>query len=272
MHTQIDTPYLKMLVVDDEPLMRQGFSMFFDWEKYLINDVIEAENGSEAIRISRKEKPDIVISDIRMSEIDGLKMIEALKEIIPDAVFIIISGYDNFDYAKQAISLGVLHYLVKPIHSIELHEVMLKCIKKIEEQNRRKKAEKELYDKLRESMPVLRNNFGLGKPRKIIEEITAYVKENINTEISLNKIAEKFYYNPNYLSRLFKEETNTNFLEYVNEIRMQMAMELFDTTDMAAYSICEKVGYRDYKYFTTIFKRIAKMTPHEYRNRRTACL
>jgi len=113
------------------------------------------------------------------------------------------------------------------------------------------------------------NNFRMSKPRKIIEEITSYIKENIHMEISLNKIAEKFYYNPSYLSRLFKEEMNTNFLEYVNGIKIQTAMSLLNTSDMPAYNICEKVGYKDYKYFTSVFRKITGMTPHEYKNQRS---
>jgi len=155
----LNTPYLKMLLVDDEPLMRQGFRIFFDWEKYMISQVLEAESGIEAISISEIEKPDIIVSDIRMPEIDGLELIGKLKKILPKAVFIIISGYDDFDYAKQAISLGVFHYLVKPVHSAEFHEVMNKCLEKIDEQKRREKMDEELNNKLREALPALRNNY-----------------------------------------------------------------------------------------------------------------
>jgi len=252
---------LKMMIVDDEPLMRQGLKVFFDWGKYSIREVIEAENSKCAIEIFSSKKPDIVISDIRMPEIDGLELIAKLKIIVPDTVFIIISGYSDFEYAKQAISLGVLHYLVKPINSAELHDVMLKCITKIEEQKHKQEIQYDLSHTL---------EIDANKPQKIINDIKCYLVQNLDIDISLKKLAEKYHYNPDYLSRLFKEETNSNYVDYVNKLRVSTAKNLIQSTDMMAYNICEKVGYKDYRYFVSVFRKFTGMTPSEFKKSRRA--
>ena len=262
MLSELNIQNLKMMIVDDEPLMRQGLKVFFDWEKYSITEVIEAENSKCAIEISKSKKPDIVISDIRMPEIDGLELIAKLKIIIPDTVFIIISGYSDFEYAKQAISLGVLHYLVKPIHSAELHDVMIKCISKIEEQ----KHKQGVQDGLSHTLELDAN-----KPKKMINEIKYYLIQNLNIDISLKKLAEKYHYNPDYLSRLLKEEMNSNYIDYVNKVRVDAAKSLIQSTDMMAYSICEKVGYKDYRYFVSVFRKFTGMTPSEFKKSSSTC-
>lgn len=152
-------PFLKMMIVDDEPLIRQGFKYFFDWDKYMIKQVFEAENAEEAIEIAKREKTEIIVSDIRMPEVDGLELISRLKAILPNSIYIILSGYDDFDYAKRSISLGVFHYLVKPIHSEELHQVMNLCIKKLLEQKQKREIEESLNRKLNKTMPILRDSF-----------------------------------------------------------------------------------------------------------------
>ncbi|HHW32232.1 MAG TPA: response regulator [Clostridiaceae bacterium] len=259
---------LSMLIVDDEPLMRKGFSMMLDWSKYNILKIFNAQNAYEAFEKAQTFQPDIIITDIRMPEIDGLQLIKRLKEKLPDSVFIIISGYNDFEYARQAITLGVLHYLVKPISYDELEEVMKKCINEIKEKRRLKRIIEDLERKGEIITTQEVNDEADSNYREVIKKITAYLINNLDSNINLYEIAERFHYNPNYLSRLFKQETGMSFSDYIKKIRIEEAKRLLSNSELTAFQVCKNVGYSDYRYFMRLFKESTGLSPHEFRTGR----
>ncbi|WP_284645195.1 response regulator transcription factor [Paenibacillus silviterrae] len=106
----------KLLIVEDEPLIRTGLRYYFSWEELGFNKILEAENGLEGYHTAVRERPDMIITDIRMPELTGLEMIERLRPELPDTVFILLSGFNEFSYAQKAIRLGNVHaYLLKPL-------------------------------------------------------------------------------------------------------------------------------------------------------------
>lgn len=116
---------LKVLIVDDEPYVRQYLQAIIDWEKYGFYICGEAENGAEALELIRQYSPNLVITDIKMPQIDGLELIRiAVKEMQSSAKFIILSSYDDFTYAKTAIKYNVMDYILKPIEENELLEIL----------------------------------------------------------------------------------------------------------------------------------------------------
>lgn len=116
---------LKAVIIDDEYIVIEGLKKFIDWGKFDISLVGEAYNGVEGLELIEREKPNIIITDIQMPGMSGLLVIEKAKKLLPNAVYIIFSGFNDFEYAKQAISLGVIDYLQKPV-SIELLSDSLK--------------------------------------------------------------------------------------------------------------------------------------------------
>ena len=104
----------KVAIIDDEPLIVEGLCRTMPWEKWNCQLAGFAYNGKEGMSMIQKERPDIIISDINMPELDGLKMIAALKSEFPDMQLIILTGYREFEYAREAISLGVARFLLKP--------------------------------------------------------------------------------------------------------------------------------------------------------------
>jgi two-component system response regulator YesN len=121
-----------LLIVDDEPFTRQGFRFLLNWQQLGIDKIIEAANASEAIEAARLEKPGIVVTDIRMPGASGLELIERFNTLLPDVPVIIISGFSDFNYAKQALKLGVTDYLLKPINRSELEKAVHHCISRLE--------------------------------------------------------------------------------------------------------------------------------------------
>ena len=91
-----------------------------------------------------------------------------------------------------------------------------------------------------------------------------YMKEHYQRDISLSELAEVAGVSPNYLSRLFKEETGINFVDWLNKLRIEKAVQLMENSTMKIYEIAEKVGFSNYKYFSSIFKKITGHTPKQY--------
>ncbi|MGP4038629.1 response regulator transcription factor [Gracilibacillus sp. D59] len=121
---------LKMLIVDDEPLICQGLSNTIPWEEIDIDIVGSANNGKKALEMIRKEPVDIVITDVYMPEMDGINLSKALVDCFPEVNIIMISGYEEFEYARQAVRIGVRDYLLKPVDIDEL----LTLVKKVKQQ------------------------------------------------------------------------------------------------------------------------------------------
>lgn len=118
---------MRVLIVDDEPLVRDGLSNLIDWERLGFTIVGLAVDGVDAQEIIEKTPPDIVITDIKMPVIDGLSLIKWLRQHHPSVVTIIISGYDQFDLARQAIELGAISFLLKPVEPSELIDCLYKA-------------------------------------------------------------------------------------------------------------------------------------------------
>ena len=104
---------IRVLIVDDEALVRMGIRMGIDWEGNGFALIGEASNGAEALEICRRERPDIVVTDVKMPEMDGIGLIEAVRTFAPEIVFVVLSGYDDYQYVRSAMKLGAYDYLLK---------------------------------------------------------------------------------------------------------------------------------------------------------------
>lgn len=141
---------LKIFLVEDESVIREGFRDKIPWEQYGFQLVGEAGDGEMALPLIRKIKPDVLITDIKMPFMDGLSLSEIVKEEFPKMKIIIISGYDDFEYARQAISVGVDQYLLKPITRTALRNVLLEMKEKIEQEMEQKDYQAQYRDEVRE--------------------------------------------------------------------------------------------------------------------------
>ena len=133
---------LKVLVVEDEDILRKGLILTTDWKVLGMMVIAEADNGIDAESLALKLEPDIVITDVAMPGKDGLALISSLADQLPDCEFIIISGHAQFSYAQKALQYGVKGYILKPIDLRELAIVLSKAAKEIKE--RQQEREKEI--------------------------------------------------------------------------------------------------------------------------------
>jgi len=210
-----------------------------------------ANDGIIAVNMAKKLKPDIIIIDINMPLLSGLEVIRTLNNQLSDTVFIIISGYNEFSYAREALKLKVTDYLLKPVRFDELGKVLTQV-----RLNMVKSCAKE-------AAPVISER--VEEPDSPLYKIVTYLNEHSDQEISLNRLAEIFNMNSSYISQFFKNNTGMNYHAYLTLLRINRAKELLSTTRMSITEIADVTGFADYRVFTKVFKRVEGMKPSEYR-------
>lgn len=236
---------LNVLLVDDEIIIRQGFIKLFDWQAHDCQVIGQASDGLEALSKIDELKPDIVIMDINIPIMNGLKVIELSRIKHPDTAFVIVSGYDDFSYCRQALKLKITDYILKPVN----YEEFGNCI-----------------DNLKISLfeSKIENKDSQQKDRMIVS-ITKYLQNHLQEDVSLNVLAQEFHLNAQYISQLFKSEIGVGFLTYLTNIRMEHAKKLLLSTDDAISDISDQCGYNDYRVFTKVFKKKEGITPSQFR-------
>lgn len=238
---------LRVLLVDDEIMIREGFKRLFDWEAHNCEVVGEAADGMEALTQIDTLHPDIVIMDINIPIMNGLKVIQLSRIKHPDTAFVIVSGYDDFSYCREALRLQITDYILKPVN----YEEFGTCI-----------------DNLKISLFEKRVS-AAAEPEKqeerTITGITKYLQEHLEEEMSLAILSEEFHLNAQYISQLFKNEIGVNFLTYLTNIRMENAKKLLLSTALSVAEVAERSGYGDYRVFTKVFKKNEGITPSQFR-------
>lgn len=236
---------LRVLLVDDEIVIQEGFKKLFDWEAHDCEVVGEAADGMEALMQIDTLLPDVVIMDINIPVMNGLKVVQMSKMKHPDMAFVIVSGYDDFSYCREALRLQITDYILKPVNYDEFGI----CI-----------------DNLKISIFENKKMEQTGEEgEQMIVGIVRYMQEHLKDEISLNVLANEFHLSAQYISQLFKNEIGVNFLAYLTNIRMEQAKKLLLSTDDTVAEIAEKSGYADYRVFTKAFKKSEGVTPSQYR-------
>lgn len=149
----------KIILVDDEEEVRKGIINKIQWNKHGFEIIGEAENGKEALEIAEKNVPDLVITDIKMPFMDGMKLAEILSERFATIKIVILTGFDEFEYAKTAIKLNVIEYILKPISSEDIIRLLINVKEKLDKEFQEKKDMKFFEELYHKSLPILREKF-----------------------------------------------------------------------------------------------------------------
>lgn len=425
-----------VMLVDDELVVRRGITTSIDWAEHGITFVAQARNGKEALEMLKEHAVDLILTDIRMPMMTGVELARAVKEQYPELEIVMLSGYEDFQYAKEAMSIGIRHYLLKPITAEKLVELLTQI--RDEQRKKRSKRQGEIIKNkmFNENLPAIKSalmnslihrrsdtqeiieqartlkidlagtsyqvfvveiddfalftqglsrkekeaysfavlniaeetlishvpgfvcygesdnliglvntpeevsvpdyfmeiqtnirkylklsvTIGIGNPRadmidlrasyteamtaiwqkavlgqgtiirftetfneqgpqpvvpsddpsrntkKLVKEAVQYIAEHYDKQIGLNDLAQRVYVTPAHFSKVFKEEMGLTFVKWLNQYRVEEAKKLLKTTWLKTYEIAEKVGFQDYKYFSTIFKKYTGYSPRDYRN------
>lgn len=248
-----------ILIVDDEPRTRQGLQRTLESWNNSEFTILSAENGEDVMQIMTEKKIHILLTDIRMPEITGLQLLKNIKEKGHSPVVIVISAYSEFEYAQEALRLGVVNYLLKPIGKKKLIEAVEEAVKVLEKQVRVGLIEKVVDEK------IVNANTKMDSTKDTIRKAITYIDQHLKEELTLKDVAAHVHLNPSYFSVLFKEQVKLNFSEYVTRRRIQRAKELVISTKLPINEIAEMAGYKTAKYFIKIFKEMEGMTPSAYR-------
>ena len=254
----------KVAIIDDEPIIAEGLFKTMAWEKWDCRVVGSAYDGREGLALIRKEQPDIIISDINMPEMNGLQMIAALKSEFPDMQLIILTGYREFEYARQAIELGVSRFLLKPSKMNELEEAMEAAtarLKRIEGGDIAEitAAETEAEKEKEAVYHNEANSF-------IVKNALEYIRDNSKEKLRLIDVADSVYVSQWHHSKLLNKHTRKTFSEILNSARMDRSKELLKDPSLRICDVAEMVGFQDLAHFSRVFKKMEGMSANEYRN------
>ncbi|MDD6966194.1 MAG: response regulator [Firmicutes bacterium] len=241
---------LKVLIVEDEEMIRKGIVLTVDWAALDCVVVGEASNGLEGLEAARRLEPSLIITDLKMPQMDGIEMLRSLREQGCKAHVIILTAYDNFTYAQSALRLGAVDYLLKPFHDGDLENAIMQL------QNRLKSGS---------DSPETIGTPRKGDKSKYVLEAMAYISKHYNEpDISVGTVAQSLNISEGYLSHTFKKETDYTLLNYLTRYRIHKAMELLKDCRVKVYEVAEQVGYRDIAYFSATFKKYTGLSPSEY--------
>mgnify|MGYP000863413917 FL=1 len=233
--------------------------MNFDFSALNCILIGEASNGVEGIKLIQEKKPDIVITDVTMPLMSGIEMIEQTLEY--NYTSIIISGYDEFSYAKKAIKLGVCDYLMKPIDKEELNNVIQSIVSSFDLSSKISGLLKEKNQI--EHIQLLET---LNKEDHLVDKIMEYINLHYSEKIFLSDIADVLNYSESLLSKRFRRVTQMTFNEYLNRFRIQKSIEYMKKGTYGLTGISDICGFSDYKYFSTVFKKYTGYTPSQFTN------
>jgi two-component system response regulator YesN len=187
-----------------------------------------------------------MLLDIMLPELDGLSVMREAKSagICPRTV--ILSGYGTFIHAREAFMLGAADFLQKPCPEFEILSKLEKLISPMEPE--------------RGHIPE-----GAGRPGSVVSEALAFMEAHYPEALTLSQVAKKIGVSPNYLSALFSKTAHVGFTEKLNRLRIERACEYFAAGGVRTYEVAFKVGFKDEKYFSNVFKKIMGVSPSQYR-------
>ena len=261
----------KVLLADDEQIERMALAKRL--HKHFGDSLViwQAADGNEAVRLCFKERCQIVIMDISMPELNGVEAAEQIRRLDEDCEIIFLTAYDEFSYAKRAIAIHALDYLLKPCEEEELTAVMEEAVGRIQKREQFKKLhmEQEMPEETGAEMPEPDLEEEPEEPDRLgqaAEKIRRYILKNYMKDISMQDAARMMNYSDAYFCKLFKQCFDQNFTAYLARFRINEARRLLQDKNASVREVSMLVGYYDANYFAKVFKRIAGMNPSEYRD------
>ena len=249
----------RVLLVDDEQIERMALAKKIDRYYGDKVNIYHAVNGREAVDMCSEHKNDIIIMDISMPEMNGVMAAKYIRQIDDKCSIIFLTAYDDIEYARNAIKIRALDYLLKPCDINDLLAVMDMAIQKLD-------RECDFKGNTKENKPERkRENVKNFDEQTTIKYLREYVENNYTFDISMQEVAEDMGYSDAYFSKLFKQYFNQNFTAYLTEYRIKKAKELLTDTNNSIKDISRMVGYEDSNYFAKIFKRIVGEIPSKFR-------
>lgn len=248
---------MNIIIADDEELIRLGLQKIMTNMELGINVIGSYSNGMDAwTHISKLSEGelDVLITDIKMPLMDGLRLIEQMKD--KRVATIVLSGFGEFEYARRALRFGVRDYLLKPVDKASLYDLLVRI----------KQERSDRGNPGTQAGTADREEPSKEREHHVIERMKAILEQEYDKNFEMERMAETVGMSANYLSRLFKQETGVTITEYLIDIRIEKAKQfLTDHPNLKNYEISQLVGYSDPVYFNKLFKKMVGVTPKDYK-------
>jgi two-component system response regulator YesN len=237
----------KVIVADDEKLIVNNIARRIEETNPAFQVVCKAGTGREALEKAKEMLPDVLFSDIKMPEMDGIELISMLREECPSILCVIVSGYSDFEYMKAAIQQHAVDYLLKPMNPEELAQLL-------------RRLEATLLAREQKVVPRRENDAAA-----LAESVRIYLQENYDKAVDFSALADSLAVSAPYLSKLFHEQTGVSPSRYLTDCRMHQARKLLMDTRLTVREIAIRVGYPDPFHFSRAFKNAVGVSPAQFR-------
>jgi YesN/AraC family two-component response regulator len=247
-----DKKVFTVVVVEDERLIAKNIAKNIELVNPNFHVISIQTNGEDALAYIKEHAPNVIFTDIMMPVMDGIELVKHISEYNNYIKCVILSGHDDFSYAKSAIDYGVFAYLLKPINLEELAPIL-------------KKLEFSFlasYDEFFSDQ-----NTPTYSSEEIAALIKTYIEQNYHKPIDLNIIANHFLFSPSYLTKIFVKHTHITPSKFIMNYRINIAKQLLTDNSLAINTVSNMVGYSDSYHFSKIFKQIVGVSPTSYREK-----
>lgn len=240
----------KVYLVDDENYQLKCLNNSVNWAEHGACVVGSQTNSCKAYDEILSMNPDIVITDVGMPIIDGFKLIKRLQDEGFAGAFVLISTYTDYKYVQKALRYNVVDYCLKPYENKTIACALERAKKEI--RNR----------KVLKAFTIASDDICTNE---LYSDVMEYINCHFSEDLTLQMIADKFYVNASYLSKIFKNEAGVTFTAYLSNLRLEMACMLLKDSKLQVTEIADKIGFKNYFYFARVFKKNYDMTPSSYR-------
>ena len=239
----------RVVLIDDEKRIIEGLRKVVRWQDFNCQVVGDAGDAISGASLLRDVQPHILFTDIRMPGDDGLTMLAGLRSEFPDMQVVVLTGYREFNYAQEAIRLGVTRFLLKPSKLDEIHDALRVAVERLGAQTSSEENRESRYAQ-----------------SHIVNHAIAYMEAHFAEKLTLQEVADSCYVSQWHLSKLLNKETQGSFYDALNEIRVREAKRLLMDPKLRVGDIGALVGYQDPAHFARVFKKLTGMSANEYRN------
>ena len=247
----------KILLVEDDMALHYVYKKMKIWSEndFCISKI--ASNGKDALEILEKDEFDMVVTDIRMPVLDGIGLLKKMSEKKIDIYTIILSSYDEFEYARQAMIYGAADFIVKPLKEKELGDALVRAKKQFEGDLQKNDMLEKIKQHIIADGGEIEDEIFLGR---VLEYIMKYVTENK----AMEDVAEYMELSKDYFGKMCKNKFNITFKQIQTITKMEYAGYLLCNSNIKVYELSERLGYSTPDYFSRIFTETMGVTPKKY--------
>lgn len=243
---------IKVLLVDDETAICEGMKQLIEETDADFRVVATAYDGEEALKQLSSAAPDVLITDMKMPQMDGLELIREAKRQRPDLVAAIISAYSDYIYIREALQLHVDDYVLKPVTAADLQDMLLRLKLIIRKASGQLSVSTGTHDTGERIPPAVR-------------QMEIFLQEHYREPITLQMLSDALGLAPKYAGALFKREKGITPIEYLTWLRMEKAKAMMRSSPVPLLKqVALEIGYTDPFYFSRVFKKYIGQSPSDY--------